>query len=364
MTIGVDAGALCVQDDRLKVGVYRVILRLFQGLSSLDEMNDYRLYSFAPISDNIMKTLSSNMASFVLKPQKGWFQVRLPLSLLIHPVDLFLGVSQAVPVGFQTNIGFIYDLGFLHYPSAYPHSYHHLAKRTKELIHRSDHIITISETTKQDICQMYHVQSEKITVAYPGVDERFSRDGKAFQGTLPYFLHVGSLKPGKNIPVVIRAFHEFLKRSNKRYLLLIIGGDYWMDKEIFQTIQQEGMEYYVRFLGYVPDNLLSHYYRGASAFVTASLTEGFCLPVMEAMACGCPVVATKSAVFPEIIPEQHMLVEPNDIHALAQAMTDIITNDSLRNVSIASGLAKASEFSWKRFSEIVYGVITEMLRHE
>jgi glycosyltransferase involved in cell wall biosynthesis len=361
MTIGVDAGALCVRDDRLKVGVYRVIVRLLQELSALDTNNEYRLYSFAPIEDELMQTFSATMENIILKPAKGWFELRLPVSLYLHPVDLFLGVSQAVPLGFQKNIGFIYDLGFMHYPDAYPGSYHQLVRQTRQVVKRSEHIITISQSSKQDICTTYALPDEQVTVALPGVDERFSKDGDVFTGQKPYFLHVGSLKPGKNIPFLIRAFAEFLKQAKEEYALLIIGGDYWMDEEILRTIDACDMEDNVRLLGYIPDSVLPRYYRGAVAFVTASLSEGFCLPVIEAMVCACPVIAPNTASFPEIVPEEKLLLDPNDIHAYAQAMKEIATNTELQDIAIAKGLAKASDYSWKQFAQTVYALITKLL---
>lgn len=364
MTIGVDAGALCVSDDRLKVGVYRVIVHLLQQLSSIDTKNEYRLYSFAPIEESLMETLSATMKNVILKPKKGWFKFRLPASLFLHPVDLFLGVSQAVPLGLQKNIGFIYDVGFIHYPEAYPNSHNKLMKQTQLAVKRSEHIITISEASKKDICKLYKIDPERVTVAYPGVDERFSKDGETFAGTRPYFIHVGSLKPGKNIPTLIKAFAEFQKKSKEQYLLLIIGGNYWMDEEILDTIEQTKMDDYVRLLGYIPDPVLPQYYRGAKAFVTASLSEGFCLPVLEAMASGCPVIASNAGAFPEVAPEETLLFSPTDIDAYTKGMIEITTNQELREVVIAKGLAKAEDYTWKKFADTVYPVIQQTLQNE
>ena len=357
MTIGVDAGALSITDDRLKVGVYRVIVHLLQELSRIDKENEYRLYSFAPIEEKLLLCLSETMENLVLRPKNAWFRLRLPLSLFIHPVDLFLGVSQAIPWGLQKNISFIYDVGFIHYPEAYPHSYERLMAQTKYAAIHSKHIITISNASKEDICQQYHVPEEKITVAYPGVDERFVADGIKFKGQKPYFLHVGSLKPGKNIPTLIRAFSQFLNNTKLDALLLVVGGNYWMDEEIMRTIDECHVEESVRLLGYIPDEVLPQYYRGAEAFVTASLSEGFCLPLIEAMASGCPVIASNGGAFPEVAPEEKLLFPPNDVHAFANAMEEIMNNTELRDVVIAKGIAKAQNYTWKSFGENVYEVI-------
>lgn len=357
MVIGVDAGALSVSDERLKVGVYRVIRNLFQELSTLDSINRYRLYSFDPIDPDTLRLFSDAFENIVLTPQKAWFTLRLPLSLFVHPVDIFLGVSQAVPLFAGKSISFVYDLGFLHFPDKYPGSYKKLRLQTERAVHRSKHIITISEASKADIVEEYHCSADKVTVCYPGVDPRFSLHGQSFTCTHPYFLHVGSLKPGKNIPNLIRSYAAFRKNVSQDYMLLLVGGDYWFDDDIMKTIKTEEMDEYVRILGHVPDSLLPEYYRGATAFVTTSLWEGFCLPVMEAMRSGCPVIAPKIASFPEIVAEEQLLFSKNDPVSVCAMMKKVIEGEELRKVAIAKGVAKSERYDWKQFAQNVLSVI-------
>lgn len=359
MVIGVDAGALSISDERLKVGVYRVILNLLRELSKLDTENEYRLYSFRPIDQSILSQFSDSFYPMVLAPKKAWFRLRLPLSLFVHPVDVFLGVSQAVPVGLQKNIGFIYDVGFLHYPEAYPQSAKRLRNQTNYVVHHSKKIITISESSRKDICENFGISPDTIVVIYPGVDERFTKEGKKFVGKLPYFLHVGSLKPGKNIPTLIKAFAEFLQTTKKEYLLLIIGGDYWFDEEIQTTIDTYKLEKSVRLLGFVHDNVIAEYYRGASAFITTSLSEGFCLPILEAMACGVPAMGPNTGVFPEVIGDESLLFPPTDLSAIAKAMDAITSDTSVRDMAIAKGLAKSERYRWDTFASEVLHVIKD-----
>lgn len=360
MIIGVDAGALSITDDRLKVGVYRVIYHLLKELSTIDTVNLYRLYAFAPIDSDLMNEFSPRMESFLVTPKEGWFSLRLPLSLLIHPVDLFLGVSQAIPAGLFSSIGFVYDVGFLNYPEAYQKSAGRLKEQTRAVIRRSKHLITISNASKKDMMKYYNVPENRITVAYPGVDERFAPGGPIFKGYKPYFLHVGSLKKGKNIPALIRAFAEFKKQDTTNMVLLVVGGDYWMDEDIPRAIVETGMEDHVRLLGFVPDAVLPEYYRGATAFVTCSFAEGFCLPVAEAMASGCPVIAPNTASFPEVVPEESLLFPVNDIHAVVEQMKKIVMDKNLRDVTIAKGIAKVERYNWKKFAETIYGTYSSI----
>lgn len=342
MIIGVDAGALSVTDDRLKVGVYRVVFNLLKELGCLDKKNTYRLYSFLPIEEGILNDLGQSMTNVVL-PQKGWFKIWLPLELRRRPPDVFLGLSQALPSFAKRTIGFIYDLGFLHYPKAYPDSLIKLKKQTEDLVKCADHLIVISQAVADDVKKQYKVDS---LVSYPGVDARFKQTGEKYNSKNPYFLFVGALKRGKNVPTLLRAFVEFLKTSRKKYDLLLIGGDYWFDPAIVPTNR-------VKRLGFVPDADLPKYYRGAVALVVPSIWEGFCLPVVEAMACCCPVIASSAGALPEITRSAGILVDPLDTESLANAMRQISTNIALRKTLAGRGKLRAKQFSWSKMAKSI-----------
>lgn len=357
MVIGVDAGALSTSDPRLQVGVYKVIKHLLTELSIIDTNNSYRLYSFETISNDVLTGFSSSMTNLVLKPQKGWFSWRLPLSLLLHPVDLFFGVSQGVPLSFSHNIVMVHDLGFLHNPEFYTQSASRLTRQTREAVRRAEMILCISESTKLDIMETYHIEEKNIIVANPGIDETFSPHGDKYNSKTPYLLHVGSLKPSKNIPRLIQAFSQFLHTSKKEYLLLLIGGDYWLDPQILPTITACGLEDKVRLLGHVPDSVLKEYYRGAAAFTTLTLTEGFCLPVIEAMASGIPVIGSDIPALREIVPDQTLLADANNFAAFSQNLIRVLDDNEYKTIVTAKGLAKAQQYTWNAFAQKVYSVI-------
>ncbi len=356
MVIGVDAGALSVTDERLKVGVYRVSLHLLQQLASRDQQNKYRLYTFQKLSEDVMSYMGEQCENVVLWPSAGWFSVRLPLELRVHPVDIFLGLSQAIPVSTATNIGFVYDLGFLHHPEHYPDSYDRLKQMTADLVGRSKHIITISQSSAADLHQRFHVAIEDITVAYPGVDERFTTEGDVNIGDRPYFLFVGSLKRSKNIPMLLRAFARFIETTDKTYDLYLVGGDFWVDPEIAETIEGERLSDRVKLMGFVNDDTLPSLYRGAVAFVSPSSWEGFCLPAVEAMACGCPVIGSTTGAFPEVVRDAGILVDPVDQAELSRALTQVLDVDR-RSHMVAKGMRNAKQFTWSGFAVDVYQVI-------
>jgi glycosyltransferase involved in cell wall biosynthesis len=299
------------------------------------------------------------MRNVVLWPVKGWFSIRLPLELKLRPVDLFLGLSQALPrLPSQTKtIGLVHDLGFLHYPDAYPGSLQKLKHQTEHLVECADRIISVSEYVKNDIVSRYNRTKNTIIAAHPGVDDRFTLSGDAFIGSNPYFLFVGALKPGKNVPILLESFARFLQLQKKTYDLYLAGGDFWKDERIEMMIQKYDLSHRVRLLGYVPDNELPEYYRGAIAFVTPSLHEGFCLPAVEAMASGCPVIVSTAGALPEIVDGAGISVDPNNVKGFVDTMTMVSQNKRKRSAMIEKGIKHVKNFSWETFAKTVYQVI-------
>lgn len=357
MKIGVDAGALGIQDDRLKVGVHRVIYNLLRELGTVDTKNHYILYSFDPIDRDVMNQFGPLMENAVLWPVKGWFRFRLPLELRLHPVDVFLGTSQALPPTQAKKIGFIYDLGFLYNPKAYGSSYLKLRRQTQALVNHADALVTISRTSKKDILKEYSVPDSIITVSYPGVDNNFSVKGYVHRTKIPYFLYVGSLNKAKDLSRAVRAFGLFLKKIKKPYDFYLIGGNYWPDPGIDATIQSLGLQRSVKKLGVVPDSLLPDYYWGATALFTTPYCEGFCLPAAEAMSCGTPVVTVDRGAMPEIVGNGGIISKTINEDDIADALYRMATNTRLRTACKKNALVKAKQYNWTTFAKNVYKVI-------
>lgn len=370
MKIGIDGGALSISDDRLKVGVYRVAYNLVKELPRLEARNDYRVYSFGRggesrspslrlgVSGRGVHNLIRKNMSFVQLVRPGFQKIWQPLELIKHPVDVYLGISQSLPTTLYDvkKIGFIYDVGFLEHPEFYRESYYALSLQTSAVIKRSDHIITISQSSAQSVRDRYHVPAEKLTVAYLGVEKQFHPTGRKHRGEYPYFLFAGSLKPGKNVPMMLRAFADFLAKSDTVYDFVLAGSDYWLDPGISATINSLRLADRVHIIGFVDDDALAGYYRGAAAFVSVSLIEGFGLPVVEAMASGAPVIGSTAGSFPEVVGSAGILVNPEDEKALVVAMCDIATKPQLGKRLSQEGLNRAKQFSWVTFARTVLGV--------
>jgi|GEM_PF-580900 glycosyltransferase involved in cell wall biosynthesis len=361
MKIGIDGGALSITDDRLKVGVYRVAYNLIKDLPQIDNKNSYRVYSFSRGEQGTPLTKSKNI-EFVQLLRPGFQKVWQPVELIKRPVDVYLGISQSLPYTLYDikKIGFIYDVGFLDHPEFYRDSFYALSWQTAALIKRSDHIITISKASADSIMSRYHVPKEKITVAYLGVEKQFHPTGKKHRRKNPYFLFVGSLKPGKNVPMMLRAFAKFLASTTTVYDFLLVGSDYWLDPGISATINSLGLQHRVHIAGFANDDTLSEYYRGATALMSVSLIEGFGLPVVEAMASGCPVIGSTIGSLPEVVGSAGILVDPESEDTLVGALESVTNDTSKRELLKQKGLARAKLFSWELFARKVSSVIASV----
>lgn len=364
MLIGVDAGCLGVKDKRLKVGVYQVAKNLLIGLGKLDKNNQYLLYSFYPIDKNLMQQFGPKMENVIVRPGRGWAKVWLPLRLSIDRPQFFLALNQYAPkiLPFSPRpfiIGFVYDLAFEINPEMYPGLYKRLSVNTGNLVKNSDYILSISESTKKDLINIYGVDSSKIRVCSLGCSDNFSSKGEKYKQENPYFLFVGTLKISKNIPGIIRGFYYFLERTKLDYSLILAGGDNQLDpkiRDVINTIPKNIREK-IKLLGYVNDDLLAKLYRGATAFVSPSFYEGFGIPLLEAMNCGCPVIVSDVGSIKEVVDRAGIFIDPNDYKSIGNAIIKITKNNLFRKKCVNLGLKQAAKFSWENFSKDIYSIV-------
>ncbi len=356
MLIGVDCGCLGVKDERLKVGVFRLVEDLLVTLGKLDKKNTYYLYSFYPIDKSLLKFFGSRMKNIVVRPTRGWLKIWLPLRISRDNTDVFLGFGQSIPryLSFEKKpytISFFYDLAFEKFPKMYNDDLSKLKRNSREAAAKSDVILTISESSKKDISKIYGVKKLKIMVSYPGLHKDFKQSGKKYKNKNPYFLFVGSLKKGKNVPNIIKGFLLFLEKTGKDFDLIIVGGDKWFDEQIEKNNSN------IKFLGNSSDEKIRSLYEGAVAFVSPSFYEGFGFPMLEAMALGCPVISSNISSIPEVVGDAGILVNPNNYKEIGNALIEVSGNSRKRKSMIKKGLERSKQFSNIKFGKDVLSII-------
>lgn len=359
MNVGIDAGALSVTDDRLKVGVYRVTEFLTDALLSFPITIGVRRYGFG-----VMKKpseFSDHLTDIIIRPSAGYLNFRLPAEVFMHPVDCFIAASQAVPAWIRSPVlGCIYDLSFYQDPDAYTGSYSSLVSHTEHLVKKSQHILTISEFVKSEIMKRFSIASKKITVAYPPVDPRFRIESQGFRHPRPYFLSVGALKKGKHLPDMIKAFAEF-SRVYPEIDLLLAGGDYWPDERIQTAIRRYNLASRVKRLGHVADDVLNGLYRSSIALLTVSPNEGFCLPAAESMAAGIPVIGVSSGAMNETVGTGGILVGIDDSHSLVKAMSEVVAYPGKRSRLSSRALKESERFTVGEYRSRVWEAIRAII---
>jgi glycosyltransferase involved in cell wall biosynthesis len=305
---------------------------------------------------------------------RGWQRLRLPIpvELIVGKVDLFHSPDFTLPPtlpGVPTLLT-VHDLSFIRDPdSAWPSLRAFLNQAVPRSVRRASHVLADSQATKNDLIELFGTPAEKITVLYSGVEARFAprRDRAGIDRVCakyhlprPFILSVGTLQPRKNYGRLIEAFGQFVnnlhssttlrsaQNATRDYHLVITGGKGWLYESIFEQVKRSGLEDRVHFPGFVDDADLPALYCAADLFAYVSLYEGFGLPLLEAMACGTPVIGSNTSSLPEVIGEAGLQVDPRNVDEIAYALHQMIEQPELSARSIELGLERAQLFTWEK----------------
>lgn len=288
---------------------------------------------------------------------RGWQSAALPWAAHRLKLDLLHLPAFTVPSFAPCPVVVtVHDLAFIGHPEYCPdETVNYLSRRLPVALKKASAVITPSAFVKDESTRYFNLLAEKIYPVLHGVSPEFrvlpEESLKKAQQELGlpehFFLFVGTIEPRKNLIRLIEAFGRAVAQGLDHSLVLA-GTKGWKCSDIYALSRHLGLEHRVQFLGYVPDALLPALYNTATIFVYPSLYEGFGLPVLEAMACGTPVIASNTSSLPEVVGEAGILVEPLDIKELASAMFLLAQNAELRRGLTRKGLERAARFSWER----------------
>ena len=362
MKIGIDYTAALKQSG----GIGRYTRGLVTALAQLDRQHHYTLMltSDAPQTDlrQFQTFPNFNYRSYPL-PERwmtiGWHRLNLPYPVewFTGPVDLFHSPNFILPPTRRAKtILTVHDLSFVRHPQGAVDRLRrwleHVVPRSLE---RADHVLADSESTRQDLSEIFNVPTLKTTVVGAGVDHRFRPitdrqvlDSVRTRYKLPrsekIILSLGTLEPRKNFTGLIQAFSSSPVRESHH--LVIAGGKGWLYDPIFAAAAASPVADRIHLIGFVNDDDLPALYSLADIFAYPSHYEGFGIPVIEAMACGIPVVCANNSSLPEVAGEAAIQITATDTIALAAALQQLAVDSPFRAKAVARGFDQAQKFSW------------------
>lgn len=293
-----------------------------------------------------------------------WFEWSVARALKKYQPDVFLSTDNHLTLNTTTPTVLVtHDIAYHHFPKQIGF----LVKKYYQYFmpkfnRKATRIVAVSEFTKQDVIDTYNIVSQKIDVACNGCRERFqpiSKSEKAaikkkFSNGEDYFFYVGAIHPRKNVVRLIAAFDAFKKATGASIKLLLAGRMAWQTGAVSNVLEKISCREDIVFLGYLDAADLPKLTGAALASTYTSLFEGFGIPILEAMHCDVPVLTSTVSSMPEVAGDAGLLVNPNNIEAIADGMKSLYENAELRQELIKKGRIQRKKFSWERAAKVVY----------
>ncbi len=361
LRIGFDISPLAV--PRSGVGTYTACLleQLQQGPDTILPLSHHPInYRWSHDDPGLTATKAAGIEESRPKRMNKtlWMQLQLPRQLKKMALDLCHFTNSVGPISTPCPmILTIHDMTLWLYPAYHPRRRVVAMRPLIPLVaRRAEAIITVSHSAKKDIVRILGVPSDKVHVIHeaPGPEFRPLKNGPELkaarrQYNLPeqFILHVGTLEPRKNLVRLIEAFAQLRRRQSIGHDLVFVGKRGWKDEAIFAAVERLNLAGAVHFLDFVPGGLLPAIYNLADALVFPSLYEGFGLPLVEAMACGTPVVTSPFGALREVAGKVAVFIDPTDVSSIAEGMQCLLVDRQLRASLKEQGLERARQFDWK-----------------
>lgn len=371
VTIGIDARSMTGSPT----GVGRYVSNLVRAMTRIDPEISLRLYVPGRSADDRfpgttgVQTVPLGMP--VVDNVIVWNHLRLPAHLARHRVDLFHGTFYTLPVLCPAPaVVTMHDITFALHPEWFTwkarFAFNGFARASAR---KARHVLTVSECSRADIIAAYDLPESRVTAVPLAPDPgfvavtdptRIEDVRKRYDLGTEYLLHVGAITPRRNLGRLLEAFASIRRRAP--HLTLALAGTVEPPSPPIEIeLNRKGLAASVRVLGYVRPGDLPVLYSGATGVVYPSLYEGFGLPVLEAMACGVPVLTSSTSCFPEVAADAALLVDPHSTEAIADGLWRMLSDTTLRESLIRKGLARAATYSWDRTARATLDVYRNAL---
>lgn len=377
VTIGLDANSLSVYGK----GVSRYQHNLIKGLSKIDRKNRYYIFlNKRNILPELPRQGNFNYIKVYMPKRIIWDQFQLPIIIRKYKLDIYHSSIDTLPLLGKTR----FILGVIEIPdyrielmqqSGYDSLYAKLSYRYNSFffppsLKKARVIITSSKSTKADLIQRYNIAEERIKVSYWAADAQFCaafdekdlfNTRKKYNAQTGYILHISTSDPRENTPAVIRAYQKAQDKLKLPKKLIICGNAKPEETGLNKLIKELNLENEIIFTGHKIGDELVQLYQAADLFIEVSSYEGFGLEVIEAMACGIPVIASNATSLPEVIGDAGILVRPNNIDDLSSAIVQVLTKPLLKNEMCKKSLERAKFFSWDKTAQETLAIYEELI---
>ncbi len=314
-------------------------------------------------------SFGKNVSLITLNPQARhpilwfiWFEYSLRFFLNKNSFDLFISPEGWIPSGLKMkSLAVIHDLNFIHLPQHVKWSHRaYLNYFFPKYARRASRIATVSSYSKLDIAKTLNIQSDTIDVVYNGAVDRFKPSNQSniegvkqrFSNGKDYFIFIGTIHPRKNLNHLLMAF-DLYKTKGGNCNLLIVGNKKWWTTDLEHIYQNLTKKDSVKFLGRQSDETLAQLLSGATALTYLPYFEGFGIPILEAMSCETPIIASNTTSMPEVAGKAALLSDPEDIEYISEHMLQIETNLDLRTQLIEEGKKQRQLFSWEKTTQLL-----------
>lgn len=348
-------------------GVYT--FNIVKNLLKIDKDNDYILYCENP------DTSVWNFPNVKIKRIVGngaLWQIRALMNVLKEKPDIFFAPSSFIipyflPLRIKAVVS-IHDLISLLFPDTHQKKAVIIEKLLlSRVVKKAKKLCAVSENTKTDLIKMFNVDEKRVEIIYCAVSNMMKKLEKneieeiRKSNIVPgkYFLAVSTIEPRKNYLNLIRAFSIFSEKHDD-YKLIIVGKKGWQYKDVFKEVKKLKIEKKVVFPDYIPEDGLVNLYNLSTALVFPSFYEGFGIPPLEAMKCGCPVIAANVSSIPEVLGDAGLFVDPNDPVDISKKMLKIVEDEFVRNDLISKGYKRVEQFSWEKSARKLLSVFNEI----
>ena len=362
MIIGIDASrATLAKQTGTETYAHRVIAEM---VKLADAEHRVRLYTHQPPPQNWFA--SPFVETRVIPFPRLWTHIRLSAEISQHPPDVLFVPAHVLPLHCPVPaVVTVHDLGYHHFPEAHTSFQRwYLRFTTRRHTRTARHIIADSGATKTDLIRFYNADPHAISVVHLGLDD----DLQPVKNPTPilqkygirgnYLLYLGTLQPRKNLVRLLDAFQR-VSKNHPNVTLVLAGGKGWLFDKIQTQIENLNLGKRVILPGFIPQADKAALLSGATAYLFPSLYEGFGLPVLEAMACGTPVLTANTSSLPEVAGDAALFVSPTDTTAIAEGISALLTDSALRENLVRKGFARAKQFSWQKTGAEIWEILKE-----